>query len=46
LAEATSLLWSHPVAFLAFLFVSGSLLLTGMLLFLYSIVSPGPKSKG
>jgi hypothetical protein len=45
LAEAVSLLWSHPVAFIAFLLVSGSLLLCGMLLFLYSIVSPDSKSR-
>ena len=37
LAEASSLLWSRPIAFIAFLLVSGSLLLSGMVLFLHSI---------
>ena len=32
LAELGSLLWSHPTSFVAFLLLSGSLLLSGMLL--------------
>ena len=39
LGELTSLLWSHPTSFLAFLLLSGSLLLSGMLFFLYSLVA-------
>jgi hypothetical protein len=39
LAELASLFWSHPTSFLAFLFLGGSLLLGGMLFFLYSLVA-------
>lgn len=39
LTELGSLLWSHPTSFVAFLLLSGSLLLSGMLFFLYSLVA-------
>jgi len=42
IAEATSLRWSHPTAFLVFLFVGGLLLAGGILLYLYSLASVGP----
>ncbi len=39
LTEVGSLLWSHPAGFFVFLILGGSLLLSGMLLFLYYLVS-------
>lgn len=40
--EATSLRWSHPTAFLVFLFLGGLFWGGGILLYLYSLVSEGP----
>ena len=43
--EALSLLGSRPFAFLVFLFLGGLLMLSGILVYLYSLVSftpPGP----
>ena len=37
--EALTMAWSHPTAFLAFLFVGGTLVGLGVLLYLYAIVS-------
>ena len=49
LAELASMLWAHPTSFLVFLLLGGSLLLSGMLLFLYSLVavdsSPSQKTR-
>jgi hypothetical protein len=36
--EAVSLFWVHPIAFIAFFVVGGTLLALGVLLFLYSLV--------
>jgi hypothetical protein len=36
--EAISLLWVHPIAFIVFFVVGGTLLGAGVLLFLYSLV--------
>jgi hypothetical protein len=48
--EAISLLWVHPIAFIAFFVVGGTSLGAGVLLFLYSIVffrsSPGSHGPG
>ncbi|MBS1809973.1 MAG: hypothetical protein JST84_17565 [Acidobacteria bacterium] len=44
LVELTTLHWSHPTAFLFFLFLGGSLMGLGILLYLYSIIS-GDESK-
>lgn len=46
LVEAGSLLWSHPTAFLAFVFVGGLLLAAGVLLFLYSLLRVGSSQEG
>jgi hypothetical protein len=40
LVEAFSLLWSHPIAFLVFMFVGGAFMGVGILFYLYSLVSP------
>ena len=45
LTELGSLLWSHPTSFLAFLLLGGTLLLCGMLFFLYSLVANGLESR-
>ena len=37
--EALTMAWSHPTAFLAFLLVGGTLVGSGVLLYLYAIVS-------
>ncbi len=37
--EGLSLLWNHPLSFVAFLGVGGILLAAGMLLYLWSLVS-------
>jgi hypothetical protein len=37
--ELTSLLWEKPLAFLLFAFVGGALFLSGIFLYLYSLVS-------
>lgn len=39
--EIVSLTWRHPTAFILFVGVGGTLMATGMLWFLYSIVSRG-----
>jgi hypothetical protein len=43
LVEALSLIRIHPLAFLAFMFVGGGLLVLGIAIYLYSLVSlPSP----
>ena len=37
--EATTFIWAHPTAFLAFAFVGCAFMGLGMLIFLYSLVS-------
>jgi hypothetical protein len=37
--ELLSLIRTHPLAFLGFMFVGGGLLITGVVLYLYSLVS-------
>jgi len=37
--EAFTLLWSHPTAFLAFMFLGATLVGAGVLVFLWSVVS-------
>lgn len=37
--ELISLTWSHPTAFLLFLFVGATLMAVGLLLYLYSLVA-------
>jgi hypothetical protein len=39
LVEALSLVRIHPLAFLGFMFVGGGLLVSGIAIYLYSIVS-------
>jgi hypothetical protein len=39
LVEATCLLWTRPIAFVVFLCVGGLLLVLGVLLYLFSLVS-------
>ena len=38
IVEAVTLLWAHPTAFLAFLFLGGTLVAAGVFLYLLSIV--------
>jgi hypothetical protein len=38
LVEAASLFWSHPTAFLLFLFFGGFLLAAGIVVYLYSLL--------
>lgn len=44
LVEAVSLFWVHPVAFLSFICLGGVLLAAGILIYLYSLVSPASLS--
>lgn len=39
LTETITLHWVHPLAFIAFFVIGGSLLAAGVLLFLYALVS-------
>jgi hypothetical protein len=39
IVEVVTLYWGHPLAFLAFILLGGTLVAAGMLLYLYSIVS-------
>jgi hypothetical protein len=43
LVEMMTLFWSHPLTFIAFLLLGGTLLGAGIVLYLYSIVSIGSK---
>ena len=42
--EAISLFWVHPIAFLLFILIGGTLLLAGVLLFLFSLTYSFPAS--
>lgn len=43
LVEALSLIRVHPLAFLGFMFIGGGLLVIGIVIYLYSLVSvPSP----
>ena len=44
--EAITLLWSHHLAFVLFLGLGGLLIGAGVLLYLWSLVSPGPAPPG
>ena len=37
--EGISLRWTHPLAFLGFMFIGGGLLVAGVVTYLYSVVS-------
>ena len=37
--QALTLSWNHPLSFLAFMFVASPLVLLGILIYLYSIVT-------
>jgi hypothetical protein len=39
LLQMLTLLWTHPLAFMCFLMIGCPLVVAGMLLFLYSLVS-------
>ena len=41
MVELASLLWSHPLAFILFIMPGGLLIVIGILLYLYSLVSRG-----
>jgi hypothetical protein len=42
LIEGFSLIWNHPLSFVAFLGLGGLLLFLGILLYLTALVSPRP----
>ena len=44
LAELGTLRWLHPAAFLVFLLVGGLLMVPGVLLYLYALVSSPPSN--
>jgi predicted membrane channel-forming protein YqfA (hemolysin III family) len=44
LVEALSLIRIHPLAFLAFMFIGGALLIAGIGIYLYSIASASSSS--
>ena len=44
IVEAASLRWSHPTAFLVFLFGGGVFLAAGILVYLYSLLPAGSAS--
>ena len=37
--QAVTLSWNHPLAFLTFMFVASPLVLAGVVMYLYSIIS-------
>jgi len=41
IVQLLTLLWNHPLAFVAFLLLGGPLVGAGVLLYLYSLVAPG-----
>jgi hypothetical protein len=48
IVEALSLVWIHPLAFLAFMFIGGGFLVVGAAVYLFSLVSirsDGPESE-
>ena len=38
LVEGASLLWNHPISFWLFLFVGGGFLMSGIMVFLYTLI--------
>ncbi len=42
--EILSLVWNHPLSFVAFIGIGGLLLAAGILLYLWALVSPGSRS--
>jgi hypothetical protein len=46
LVEALSLIRIHPLAFLGFMFIGGALLVAGIAVYLFSIVSASSPSDG
>lgn len=42
IVEGLSLVWLHPLSFVVFIAVGGSLLAAGIVLYLWSLVSHGP----
>ena len=44
MVEALSLIWNHPLSFVAFLGISGLLVGAGIVLYLWALVSPGSSS--
>lgn len=46
IVEAATLFWSHPTAFLVFLFLGGLLVAAGVLLYLFAIVSSPSEGSG
>jgi len=43
LVQAFSLVWNHPLAFVAFLFLGGLLLLIGLGMYVWSLLFPVPQ---
>ena len=41
LIEGITLMWSHPISFLLYLGIGGLLMVAGILLYLYTVVSRG-----
>jgi hypothetical protein len=41
LVEGASLMWNHPLSFIAFLGIGGLLLFLGIVVYLTALVSPG-----
>ena len=39
LVEALTLIWKHPISFYLFAFVGGGFLLSGVIVFLYALVT-------
>jgi hypothetical protein len=44
LVEAISLNWAHPTAFLVFMFIGGTCMAIGILIFLWSLVFVGNRN--
>lgn len=42
--EALSLVWNHPLSFVAFVGIGGLFMAVGILLYLWALVSPGSRS--
>jgi hypothetical protein len=42
IVEAVTLLWQHPTAFLVFLFLGGTLVAAGVLVYLFAIATQPP----
>lgn len=44
LVEALSLIWNHPLSFVAFLGIGGFLMFVGIIIYLWALVPPGDSS--